>query len=461
MAKTFTPSPKLETTFAGVKMRSPIGVGAVGRPMGIDIPPEKHAEVLLKHATEGGAGYIYVPIVAYASEESRKKLAEATKGVKPPVLSKYAPSERWLPAFNPQRPYGVEGIMSQNTHPCVHNDLSMDDEYREYALKTLDIIQKKKPEGVALIANVRGYGPIPDTYVDGAKYWADQGVDLIEMIWNCPATLAMAGAVDEYFSETFSAGWPSSTMGQIPRFVEAIQREVAKAVKIPTGAKLIPEIGFPAIVGMVRRIQAAGAKWICLAGGQLTMPPPDIYNGGRPSYAFCNINAFSAAFGSWLRASSYKNVAAIGHFVPGMAIAGSGGITNPQQVVEMMMLGAGIVEITTAIMEQGRGILRRSNSFLDKFMVEQGYKSTAEIIGLGQKYIDDLDKVDFQAGNIVSETDEDKCTNCGICADGFCVARRMEEGKLVVDIDNCSGCGGCLASCHQAHAITLKQKVAR
>ena len=96
MAKMFTPSPRLETTFAGVKMRSPIGVGAVGRPMGNDIPPELHAEVLLKHATEGGAGYIYVPIVAYASKESREKLAEATKGVKPPVLSKYAPSERWL-----------------------------------------------------------------------------------------------------------------------------------------------------------------------------------------------------------------------------------------------------------------------------------------------------------------------------------------------------------------------------
>jgi dihydroorotate dehydrogenase/Pyruvate/2-oxoacid:ferredoxin oxidoreductase delta subunit len=460
MTKYFTPSPRLETTFAGLKLRSPIGVGAVGRPMGIDIPPELHAEVLLKHAEEGGAGYIYVPIVAYASKESIQKLKEATKGTRPPVVSKFPPAERWLPAFSP-RPYGIEGIMSQNTHPSVHNSIEFDDEYREYSLKTLDIIQKRKPEGVILIANVRGYGPIPDTYVDGAKYWADQGVDLIELIWNCPATLAMSGAVDDYFSETFNEGWPSSTMGQIPSFVENIQREVAKAVKIPTGAKLIPEIGFPAIVGMVRRIYAAGAKWITLAGGQLTMPPPDIYNRGKPLYPFCNINAFSAAFGSWLRASSYKNVAAIGHFVPDIAIAGSGGIVTPQQCVEMMMLGAGIVEITTAIMEQGRNILRRSNNFLAKFMSEQGYKSTAEIIGIAQQYIDDLDKVDFQAGNIVSETDMDKCTNCGICADAFCVCRKMVDGKLVVDTDNCTGCGGCLVSCHSVHAISLKQKVAR
>jgi hypothetical protein len=152
--------------------------------MGNDIPPEVHADVLLKHATEGGAGYLYVPIVAYASKESREKLAEATKGVKPPVLSKYAPSERWLPAFNPQRPYGVEGIMSQNTHPCVHNDLSMDDEYREYALKTLDIIQKKKPEGVAL-RQCRGMA----TQYHGGPNTGQQGREPDQMIWNCPATV--------------------------------------------------------------------------------------------------------------------------------------------------------------------------------------------------------------------------------------------------------------------------------
>jgi hypothetical protein len=41
----------------------------------------------------------------------------------------------------------------------------------------------------------------------------------------------MAGAVDEYFSRPLT-GWPSSTMGQIPRFGDSA--EVAKAVKIPT-----------------------------------------------------------------------------------------------------------------------------------------------------------------------------------------------------------------------------------
>ena len=41
------------------------------------------------------------------------------------------------------------------------------------------------------------------------------------------------------------------------------------------------------------------------------------------------------------------------------------------------------------------------------------------------------------------------------------VCRTMVDGKLVVDYENCSGCGGCLSSCHAAHAITLKQRVPR
>ena len=50
MAKTFTPSSRLETNFAGVKVRSPIGVGAVGRPC---LRPALH-----RHGFGGGPMWI-------------------------------------------------------------------------------------------------------------------------------------------------------------------------------------------------------------------------------------------------------------------------------------------------------------------------------------------------------------------------------------------------------------------
>jgi Pyruvate/2-oxoacid:ferredoxin oxidoreductase delta subunit len=450
MSKTFPSS--LETKFAGLKLRSPIGVGAIGSPEGANLTEEIHAEMLLKHA-EAGVGYLYMPTCAYATKETLKKVKEMSK---PEVAHNLFPGGmRWIPAFTPTAPYGVEGMYSIVSHPIMTSS-ELDPFLIERGVKVIDIIKKRKPEGVLLIGNCRGYGALPDTYVEGAQFWESQGVDMIEMVFNCPAQLALTGAVEDYYSETFSAHWPSSVLGQIPRLVENIIREVVAAVKIPVGAKLTPEIGFPAVVGMAKRIRDAGAKFISVAGCAVTVAPPDIYNQGRSPYPFVNGNAFAGTSGSWLRAGSYKDVAAIARFVPGIDIAGSGGIVTPQQSVEMMMLGARIVMVTTAVIEQGRSILRRCNSFLDRFMSEQSYKSTEEIIGLGQKHMKYLEELDMSSGKVIAVTDEDKCNNCGVCTDSFCVIRHMEDGKLKVDEKNCVGCGICLAACRQK-AITLKK----
>ena len=63
-------SDALSTTFAGIKMRSPLGISAINMPLGerSAITPELHAEVLLKHA-EAGAGFVYVPGANYMTKE--------------------------------------------------------------------------------------------------------------------------------------------------------------------------------------------------------------------------------------------------------------------------------------------------------------------------------------------------------------------------------------------------------
>jgi dihydroorotate dehydrogenase/NAD-dependent dihydropyrimidine dehydrogenase PreA subunit len=447
-----TVSSSLETTFAGLKLRSPIGVGAIGRPEGANITPEVHAEVLLKH-TEAGVGFLYMPTCSYASKESIQKVIETAK---PEVAHPlFPPSVRFIRASSSVAPYGVEGMYSIVTHPCWMS-AETDHQEVEHSVRVMEIIKKRNPEGVLLIANCRGYGSLPDTYVDAAKYWEAQGVDMIEMVFNCPAQLGMTGAVEDYYEETFSSRWPSSTLGQIPRLVENITREVAKAVKIPVGAKLTPEIGFPAIVGMVRRIREAGAKFISVAGCAVTVAPPDIYNQGKPIYPYVDGNAFAGATGSWLRAGSYKDVAAVARFVPGLDIAGSGGVVTPRQCVEMMMLGASMVMVTTAVIEQGRSILRRCNTFLEKYMSEQGYHSTKDFIGLGQQHMKYLEQLDMSAGKVKAITDKTKCTNCGICTDSICTVRHMEDGELKVDEENCIGCGICLIACRQ-DAIRLEK----
>lgn len=433
----------LETTFAGIKFRSPIGVGAVGRPEGANLTAKQHAEVLLKHA-EAGVGYLYLPTCSYATEETIRKVKEVAKPNR--VNPKFPPGTRTIIATTPVSPYGVEGMFTLVTHPAWMR-IERDNEEIEHSLEVAEIIKKNKPEDVVLIANTRGYGGIPDAYVDAAKFWAEQGAQLIEVNLSCPAQPSMTGAVEDYMEETFSTRWPGAIIGQIPRLVENITREVAKAVNVPIGIKLSPETGFPAVAAMAKRIKDAGAKFISMVNCGVSIAPPDIYNGGRSPYPFLEENAFSGITGSCLRMITYKDIAAVGRFVPGLEITAAGGAVIPEHCVEMMMLGAGLVQVTTAMMEQGRSILRRSNKFLSRFLEEQGYSSTKDIIGLGQKYIRYLDELDMSAGKVKAVTDEEKCTNCGVCADQICVVRTMENGQLKVDYDNCTGCGSCTVSC--------------
>jgi len=89
-------------------------------------------------------------------------------------------------------------------------------------------------------------------------------------------------------------------------------------------------------------------------------------------------------------------------------------------------------------------------------MKEQGYRSTEEIIGLGQQHIRYLEELDMSGGQVKAITDKSRCNNCGICADTICTVRYMENGELKVKEENCTGCGTCLVACPR-DAIRLEK----
>ena len=84
-----TDSPDLTTSIAGVTMRSPVGIGAVGFPM-INhdrLTPDMHAEVLWKHA-EAGAGFICLPITGHIPDELFRELEKKGVDLPPRVLER-------------------------------------------------------------------------------------------------------------------------------------------------------------------------------------------------------------------------------------------------------------------------------------------------------------------------------------------------------------------------------------
>jgi dihydropyrimidine dehydrogenase (NAD+) subunit PreA len=441
----------LETTLAGVKMRAPIGVGSVGQPF-IDLrrlTPDMHAEVLLKHV-QAGAGFICLPGTTHIPDDI---LAELLKKAKPFNYTRGLPGGRHMRIETPG--FGLEGWLLATS--LAFSPKGSSKQFLWQTARIIEILKQEKLRDIPLIANVVGLGAFPETYVTTAKACETTGADLIEINVGCGAAAALEGAEDSYSGEEFPLYIGGSLIGDRPELVERITKEVVRAVGIPVGVKVSAETGFPRIVELARRVKDAGAKFMNCCHAATTIAPPDIYHSGKPKWPFMNGNPFVAGSGNWLRMISYKQVTAIAKFVPGIELAACGGLVTPEHMVEAMMLGARVTQTATGIMLEGRSLLRRSIRFLTDYMEQQGYRSVEDFIGSGLEYVIPVNKIDFQAGKIYASIDEAKCTGCGRCTQHFCLATYLDDGIAKVKVDDCMGCGACVAICPEA-AVTLKNR---
>jgi dihydropyrimidine dehydrogenase (NAD+) subunit PreA len=441
----------LETTLAGIKMRGPIGVGSIGQPF-VDLrrlTPEMHADVLLKHV-QAGAGFICLPGTTHVPDDL---LAELLARAKPFDFTRGLPGGRHMRIETPG--FGLEGWYLATS--LAFSPKGSARQFQWQTAKVIEILRQEKPPDVPLIANVVGLGAFTETYVATAKACEAAGVDLIEINVGCGAAAALEGAEDSYLGEEFPLYIGGSLIGDRPDLVERITKDVVRAVGIPVGVKISAETGFPRIVELARRIRDAGAKFMNCCHAATTIAPPDIYHEGKPKWPFMNGNPFVAGSGNWLRMISYKQIAAIAKFVPGIELAACGGLVTPEHVVEAMMLGARVTQTATGVMYRGRGLLGRSVRFLTNYMEDQRYRSVEDFIGLGLKYVIPVNKIDFQAGKIFAYIDAAKCTGCGRCTQHFCLATFLENGIANVRVEDCMGCGACVAVCPEK-AVSLKSK---
>ena len=454
-------APSLAVTLAGVPFRSPIGLAPVGggshfgRP---DADVGREAEITLRFLLDhvrAGSNCLYLN-VSYLTEATLRKLQG---GVLPhgPSAQPAAWAERFLKAVTPAAPYGVEGLYSMVTPGPGTPELHLEEERLQWQRWLVAALRQELPAGVPLVGGVIGCGGLPDAYVDAAIKCEELGFDLIEVNFHCPLQAGMRGAVENTAKRRFPAFSQAGLIAGHPDLVEEIVREVVAAVKTPVGVKFSAEAGFPGIVYLAERVQEAGARYIGVGGAGVGIAPPDIYNKGKPVWPFADGSPFCLSSGSWMRRICYRDVAAVARFVPGLDIMASGGLVTPEHCVEAMMLGATLTQICAGVMEQGRGLLRRTHRFLGSFLAEQGYAGADGLIGLAQSYIGYPEDLDLQSGQVVVTIDQKACDRCGRCVDNLCVALRTEEGKTTVDEGRCTGCGACTIACRSG-ALSLVPK---
>jgi len=222
------------------------------------------------------------------------------------------------------------------TNPGVQEEVALLEETK----------QRLSQQDVPLFASI--FAPTLAQFGEVARVVADAAPDLIEVNISCPN-------VASEFGTPFSA---------TAEMAAAVTREVRRAVSLPISIKLAPNV--PMISEIARAVAEEGADAITAIN---TMPAMliDAY-AGKPVLK----NRTGGLSGTALKPIALRCVAEIASRVS-LPIIGTGGVSTGIDAAEMLMAGATLVGVGSAIWQDGPAVFSRIADELAQFMDETGY----------------------------------------------------------------------------------------
>ena len=211
------------------------------------------------------------------------------------------------------------------------------------------------PLGVPLIASI--FAATTTEFGEVARLISQANPHLIEVNISCPN-------VSDEFGAPFAATCESAA---------AVTAVVKAATQIPISIKLAPNV--PSIGRIAAAVVEAGADAITAIN---TMPGMLINaEAGKPVLS----NKIGGLSGPALKPIALRCVAEIARAVK-VPIIGTGGVTNGNDAAEMLMAGATLVGVGTAVWYRGVEALGQINTELELFMQKQGYQKLSDLRGL-------------------------------------------------------------------------------
>lgn len=216
-------------------------------------------------------------------------------------------------------------------------------------------IRIAKEGGVPVIASV--FGEEINEFAEVAYQAEEAGADAIELNLSCPHG-------------------PNIQYGQNPELTYKVVNAVKSTVKIPVFAKLTPEVTNIVEIGL--KAEKAGADAIT-AINTLRAVVIDIKM-AKPILS----NVYGGLSGKAIKPIAVRCVYQLYDSL-NIPIIGVGGIMNYEDAIEFIMAGARAVQIGSAIAFRGIEVFKEIEEGIRKFMIEEGYRSIMDMVGLAHK----------------------------------------------------------------------------
>ena len=275
------------------------------------------------------------------------------------------------------------------------------------------------------------------------------GADGIELNFGCPHGMCERGM--------------GSAVGQEPAVLETITRWVMEVAKVPVIVKLTPNI--TDITEPAQAAARAGANAISLINTVQSLVGVDIDNfvaypvvdGLGTNGGYCGPAVKPIAL------NMVRNCAQ--HPLINLPISGIGGIENWRDAVEFLLLGASSVQVCTAVMHYGFGIIREMTAGLDQYMYSHNFASVGQFVGKALPNIKPWEELNLSY-SVKASINQEKCIGCQLCYaacdDGAhqAIDLDMDANNRIprINEENCVGCNLCSLVCPVEDCITMIRK---
>lgn len=347
-----------------------------------------------------------------------------------------------LPTINVSSRYG--SINYRNTRMAGFNNIELiSDRPLADNLREMEEVKKRFPNH-AVIASLM---------VEKREEWEeiirlvqDAGADGIELNFGCPHGMCERGM--------------GSAVGQEPEVLKTIVGWVMAAAKIPVITKLSPNIshitepGLAAVQGGTNALSLINTIKSIVGIDLDTYAPYPVVDGKGTNGGYCGPAVKPIAM------QMVKELA-IHQDIKNTPISGIGGIENWRDVVEFILLGATSVQVCTAAMHYGFGIVREMEKGLVQFMNDKGYNTIYDFAGKALPNVREWKDLNLKY-KVKAEINQDKCIGCDLCYiacdDGAHQAIALStNGSRIPTIieENCVGCNLCSLVCPVENCITM------
>jgi len=287
-----------------------------------------------------------------------------------------------------------------------------------------------------------------ESWHDMVKRTQDTGADGIELNFGCPHGMSERGM--------------GAAVGQVPDYTCQIVEWVKEVATIPVIVKLTPNV--TDVTYIARAAVKGGADALSLintinsiVGIDLETLEPQPSVGGKSSHGgYC---------GPAVKPIALHLVSAVaGDPSVTIPISGIGGIGTWRDAAEFIALGAGTLQVCTAVMHYGFRIVEDLVDGLSNYMDERGFQTLADLRGKSLPRVAKWEDLDLNY-HVLAHIDQDKCIKCELCwtacEDGAHQAIRRyprDNGGPVVEIieEACVGCNLCAAVCPVQGCITMR-----